>query len=393
MILVISEFAKAAGVTVKTLLHYDKLGLLKAKRNKTNDYRIYDKSDFVLIQQITLLKFIGLSLNEIKDIISNTTFNMDDIIKMQLDALKRKRSHLDTVIESLNIANQVIQDQGDLEVEHLTNIIKTTHMEARLKEQYKTDVNLNSRLNIYQYTKNNKDFSTWCSEQLKIKDYAKVLEVGCGNGLFWKKSSHKYPDHIQVILSDASEGMLKDARENLREIQRLFDYHIQDVQNLTYDNNSFDMVIAKHMLYHIPNLDQALSEIKRVLKPSGQFIASTNSMIHMSELEKIVKDFDHTIEYNPTSYAIKFGVESGQRILNEHFETVRVYTTKDELILTDIEPIVRYIKSTVGNARDILVGSKLDAFEKYLKDFISKKGHIKISTNAGLLVCSDKKRS
>ncbi|WP_346889892.1 MerR family transcriptional regulator [Clostridium sp. UBA1056] len=58
----IGEFARKSGVTVKTLLHYDKIGLLHPSSKTEAGYRIYCDKDFIKLQQITTLKFIGLSL-------------------------------------------------------------------------------------------------------------------------------------------------------------------------------------------------------------------------------------------------------------------------------------------------------------------------------------------
>lgn len=389
--MIISDFAKKAGVTVKTLLHYDKLGLIKADRDD-NGYRVYNDNDFLLIQQITMLKFIGLSLSEIKDLVDDSNLKLEDVIMIQLEALKRKKHHIETVIESLELANQTLQDHGDLDVKDLTHIIKTTHMEARLKEQYKNDVNLNSRINIYQYTKHKRDFNVWCSEKFDFKPQSKVLEVGCGNGLFWEKVKGLKDLDLNLYLTDTSQGMLDKAMENLNNLKTTITYEIQDVQNMTYSDDTFDTIIGKHLLYHLPEMDQAIEEIKRVLTQEGQFIAATNGLIHMSELEQLVKDFDHRIEYHPTSYAIKFGLESGQGLLKKHFEKVEVHQTQDELVLEEPQAIIRYVKSTVGNARDILVDKKLEAFERYLNKIIDKHGAITISTCAGLIICKNPKR-
>jgi MerR family transcriptional regulator, thiopeptide resistance regulator len=65
----VSEFAEKAGVTVRTLHHYDRLGLLKPSEHNRAGYRLYGERDLVRLQQIATLKFIGLSLKQIKDVL------------------------------------------------------------------------------------------------------------------------------------------------------------------------------------------------------------------------------------------------------------------------------------------------------------------------------------
>lgn len=68
----ISEFAKKAGVTIKTLIYYDKIGLLKPLKKNNSVYRVYCEKDFLRLEQIATLKFIGLSLKEISKILDET---------------------------------------------------------------------------------------------------------------------------------------------------------------------------------------------------------------------------------------------------------------------------------------------------------------------------------
>ena len=72
----IGEFAKISGITVKTLLHYDKIGLLKPNEKTDSGYRIYCEDDFLKLQQTTALKSIGLSLSEISHIINKSGENL-----------------------------------------------------------------------------------------------------------------------------------------------------------------------------------------------------------------------------------------------------------------------------------------------------------------------------
>jgi DNA-binding transcriptional MerR regulator len=65
----VSDFAEKAGVTVRTLHHYDRLGLLKPSGRTEAGYRLYGERDFARLQQIVTLKFIGLPLRQIKDLL------------------------------------------------------------------------------------------------------------------------------------------------------------------------------------------------------------------------------------------------------------------------------------------------------------------------------------
>ncbi len=99
-----------------------------------------------------------------------------------------------------------------------------------------------------------------------------VLEVACGTGLvalkIAEKASRVYGvDISSQMISEAKKKMTEKGFENV-------DFSIEDAYNLPFDNNMFDTVICNNALHNMVNPQKALSEINRVLKPKGQFIAT-----------------------------------------------------------------------------------------------------------------------
>ncbi|MCM1427309.1 MAG: class I SAM-dependent methyltransferase [Eubacterium sp.] len=76
------------------------------------------------------------------------------------------------------------------------------------------------------------------------------------------------------MLTDFSEGMIQTAHSNIGDFPNVT-YRVVDIQEIPYEMNSFDIVIANMMLYHVPDLAKGLSEVKRVLKESGRFYCAT----------------------------------------------------------------------------------------------------------------------
>ena len=268
----IGEFAKRSGVTVKTLLHYDKIGLLKPSEKTDSGYRIYCEDDFLKLQQITTLKFIGLSLNEISHIIHESGENLENMISIQKKALEEKKKHIDAVIDVFNKAKNTAKKNGFLDANNLINIIKITNMESRVREQYKSDKNLNIRSNLHSYNINKVDFDKWCFNQINFPKNARILELGCGTGKLWFKNKENIDKNLDITLSDFSKSMLKIAKDKLKDVDYDFKYEEINVENIPYEDESFDIVIAEHMIYFAPDIEKALSEIKRVLVPGGMAI-------------------------------------------------------------------------------------------------------------------------
>jgi DNA-binding transcriptional MerR regulator len=105
------EFAELAGVTVRALHHYDRLGLLKPSGRTESGYRPYRESDLALLEQITVLKFLGLPLKRIREVLAGETGALKPALTMQLWALDEKRRRLDLAIQAIREAQQLL-DSG-----------------------------------------------------------------------------------------------------------------------------------------------------------------------------------------------------------------------------------------------------------------------------------------
>ena len=97
----ITEFARLAGVTVKTLHHYDRLGLLKPRRTGAR-YRLYTPADRERLEQITSLKFIGLPLKQIKTLLDSHSPDTSDALTAQRRALDEQRQRIDRAIGAID---------------------------------------------------------------------------------------------------------------------------------------------------------------------------------------------------------------------------------------------------------------------------------------------------
>jgi DNA-binding transcriptional MerR regulator len=363
----IGEFAKRSGVTVKTLLHYDKIGLLKPSEKTEAGYRIYCEEDFLKLQQITTLKFIGLPLNEISHILYESGENLENMISIQKKALEEKKKHIDAVIEVFNRAKNTAKKNGFLDANNLIDLIKITNIESVVREQYKSD------------KKNKIDFDKWCFNQINFPQNARVLEVGCGTGKLWYKNKENIDENLDITLSDFSKGMLKSTKEKLKELKHNFNYEEINVENIPYEDESFDIVIARHMIYFSPNIEKALAEIKRVLVPGGIAYITVNSCETMAELNELAEKFDSSLGIDNNGYSVRFELENGDPIIRKYFSNVHVEILEGKIIVDDPEPVVSYKASTIQGS-SILIGEKKKAFKKYLEDHIQKNGNISITT-------------
>ena len=110
----INKLAKLAGISTRTLRYYDEINLLSPNRLSSNGYRIYGQKEIDKLQHILFYRELGLSLQEIKQIISDTDFNITDALHAHLSALLAKRNQLDTLI--INVQKTILSTKGEVKM-------------------------------------------------------------------------------------------------------------------------------------------------------------------------------------------------------------------------------------------------------------------------------------
>ena len=210
-----------------------------------------------------------------------------------------------------------------------------------VREQYQTTEKLSRRISIHEkYSTNKQGFGPWIAAHYDFPAGAQVLELGCGTGGTWKGQEALLRRCSELRLTDLSPAMVAAAREALGEAAPLR-YEVADIQRLPFPADSFDAVIANMMLYHVPDLQKGLSEVRRVLKPGGCFYAATYGEHGIVEaLCRILAPLGLRDETDKT-----FTLQNGGAILGNFFRSVRRFDYPDSLRVKDVEDVVDYLLS------------------------------------------------
>lgn len=175
----------------------------------------------------------------------------------------------------------------------------------------------------------------------------RVLEVGCGTG--WL--SRRIADELGagVVAIDQSERMVELAREIG------VDARVGDVESLAFADGEFDVAVAAWMLYHVPDVDRALGELARVLRPGGRLVAVTNGADHLRELRELV---------GVGRLMSGFTGENGAEILNRHFAHVERRDVTGWVTFPDRAAVEAYVAASRSLG---LTGSVPEPFEGSLR--------------------------
>jgi MerR family transcriptional regulator, thiopeptide resistance regulator len=126
----VHAFAALAGVTVRTLHHYDRIGLLRPQRS-TSGYRLYGRHELERLEQIVALRFIGVPLKQIAPLLKES--GLAEALPRQRALLQEKRRRLDEAISAIAAAEASLADGGKPDTEILTTIIEVIQMQSDTK--------------------------------------------------------------------------------------------------------------------------------------------------------------------------------------------------------------------------------------------------------------------
>ncbi|MDE6108462.1 MAG: methyltransferase domain-containing protein, partial [Oscillospiraceae bacterium] len=183
----------------------------------------------------------------------------------------------------------------------------------------------------------------------------------------------------RVILSDLSEGMLQKAQENLQGMEKIR-FSTIDIQDIPFEDNTFDVVIANMMLYHVPDMAKGLGEVRRVLKPGGRFYSATYGEHGiMDYLCRLFRDYG--VEDN-TSHL--FTLQNGKARLSPFFQRVERYDYEDSLRVTHPEDMADYMETLTGMStfHDLPRDTVLAVLKENMTD-----GVLTVPKEYGLFVC------
>lgn len=378
------EFAEKAHVTLRTIRWYDSKNLLKPSAYTEGGARLYTDADLAKLQQILLFKYLGFSLDDIREMVM--TGGDEEYLLGSLDIQKKlvqeKIEELNDVYQALDRTKDAIEKHHGKELNAMLNLIHITGADQSLKTQYLNSTNVAARIRLHsEYSVNQEGWFPWLYRMSEIQDGMNILEIGCGNGALWLENMNYIPPHVHITLSDISDGMLRDAKNSINDER--FSFSCFNAEKIPFEDESFDVVYANHMLFYCDDIDLVLKECHRVLKKSGKLICSTYSKRHMKEITELVQEFDKDIVLSSDVLYERFGLNNGNEILNRYFGSVECIRYEDFIEISDSEPLINYIVSCHGNQNRILI----DHYREF-RDFVADKvkNGFHITKDAGIFI-------
>ena len=243
------------------------------------------------------------------------------------------------------------------------------------ESQYKTDVNLAARQSIYACQQPPIDLARETLSLAAPGGAEVVADVGYGNGRYLAELARR--GHAGPVLGvDMSPGMLLAARSGAPRARLM----VADAMALPVRDAAAGLTLAMHMLYHVPDPDRAVRELRRITRPGGRVIVGLNGADHLQELRGLIAHALASLGRPPVRPREQIGLDTGEQLLRSQFASVTRHDFESQLRVPDTEPIAAYVRSRVPDAGP-LVPAVLSALP-------ADPALFPITTHSGALVCS-----
>jgi len=212
--------------------------------------------------------------------------------------------------------------------------------------QYRTEVNLAARQSIYQFRRPPIDLIAAVLDLAGLTGNELVADIGCGNGRYLAELANR-GHRGQVLGIDLSAGMLAAARQ--RSDAALV---VGDAASLPLSCGVADVTLAMHMLYHVPDREAAVGELRRITRDGGRVLVVLNAEDHLLELRDLVAAAAADVGL-PADVAwaevradgLAFSLAAGAEVLATEFGSVDAHDFSAELVVPEPGPLLDYVRS------------------------------------------------
>ena len=132
----IGEVAEKTGVSVRTLRYYDEIGLLKPTKDESSGHRMYTEKDLLTLHKILSLKFLGFRLDQIRDILSNQTYDLSlkGTLVAEKQMLEQKKKELEERIQTIGRVMELLEEVGEIDSNVLMSLLRSMQTKEKQKE-------------------------------------------------------------------------------------------------------------------------------------------------------------------------------------------------------------------------------------------------------------------
>lgn len=372
------EFAKKAGVTSRTLRHYDEIGLLKPTARSESGYRLYCEEDMVTLQRIIALRYLRFSLQQIRDVLEmEEAPNILNSFQQQREEFIREKVHLEQIIRAI----ERLAENEKFSWDDMTKLIQLINADEKVQKHFTEDW-WRKLGGVYAVAWHQFQF-----RQMEINPGDHIFELDVSDGTFWIDVVSEIPSGCHIVQTAMEAKALEKIRARQTaypwEIDVKFDYEQCPSGILELSENAYDVVVASHLFIRSAELEKVLASCWKALKPGGRFYCTAIGHRHMREIRELVQKFEPGVHFYNMDSLEYFNKENGGDILARYFADVQWAPYQGRIEMKDVNMVCSYIWASYSNITDILSGRKKE-MERYIQKVINRQGKIIFTDDSGV---------
>lgn len=238
-------------------------------------------------------------------------------------------------------------------------------------------------------------------EALNLQGNEDLLDLGCGNG-FIIEELHPHMPSGKFVGLDIAPGILQSARERLKGVNIQCEWVEGSADDLSqFEDASFDRAIALYMMHYVDDIDRAVAETARVLRPGGLFILGTDHPDSLKEMHEVHFNALKAMKNVPSelfksSPKNRISLTNGQKQLRRHFRNVRTHGWQDVLRFPDTGSFLDFYRSHNHCSASSIPGLNLSKgfFDELewrvglqVGQIIADQGHFSVTKDTGFIIC------
>jgi ubiquinone/menaquinone biosynthesis C-methylase UbiE len=265
-----------------------------------------------------------------------------------------------------------------------------------LQTYYEDPTLLRDRQQSYAVPLSGRSFVEWVLDLIDLRTVENVLDAGAGVGRFTIPIAQRLAGTpARVIASDLFSGMLETIVQAAAGHGLTVQAQRADIQALPFDADTFDLVLANHVLYHLPDIDQGVRELARVTRSSGTLVATTNA----DDIPVAVIDLHRAAQARigiaaEPEESSTFSLRNGEAVLRKSYDDVQLHTFRDQQVFPDAAALISAYRTTgrfraASRRSDVEETNLLEAAEQVAAEWVQRQGgRLTSPTVMGAFVCT-----
>ncbi|MFD1851710.1 MerR family transcriptional regulator [Oceanobacillus bengalensis] len=234
--MLIGEFSKRTGVSIRTLHYYDEKGLLKPEKNPISGHRIYSDRDVMNLHKIMTLKALGYTLEQISEMIRESSFDMSlvDSLRMQQKKLEQDKEDIETTLVTIRRTILLIEGEKEVNSNILMSLISSMQTEKAQREWAEQFMEKDVVESLYEVSEEEK--MKW--EKATLQFYKEIKRL-VGKPANDEEVMHVLKEYFTLILTFLDVASFDDITNIFTGIESIEDFSDEELSKLEAEVEKF----------------------------------------------------------------------------------------------------------------------------------------------------------